>query len=813
VVEYRQFLWCRCGPQTLGVLRMKIVSHNVVNGRWVYYGAVFEIKKEIQINLRRGGWTRIGSSRLPDAITKPSAGDRVGNYEILGLAGSGGMGVVYRALDLKLQRTVALKFLPDELVAAKADKDRFLREARTASSLDHPNIGVIHGIEETIDGRSFIVMAYYEGETLARKVSRAPLSLDEAVDIAIQMARGLAEAHARTVMHRDIKPSNVIITPQNVAKIVDFGLARATTTTLSTQTIGTSGTIGYMSPEQTLGKVVDQRTDIWALGLVFAEMVTGRNPFHRDSVPATIVAILNESPKLSDNIPLELQRIIYQALSKEPATRYRTCREMLADLESFRSHLEPSGEAARPQTARSRRTSAGFRETVQRASSQMLLSSATPRQKRLWWLVGVGIIALLLLVLIPSVRNRIAGLFAPSEEHIAVLPTGGAVAPVAYESYLKALGYMQRHDRPENLNLALDALETAVKTDPSFALGYAELGEAYRLKFSHDQNPKWIDEALANCRKALELDDRLPIVYVTLGRIHDSSGKYDLALREFQRALQLDPRNADSLIGLAGSYENAGRVADAEAAFKKAIVLRPDNWDGYNGLGVFYDRHNRYDEAIIQLRHAIDLTPDNARVYLNLAAVYIDSGDTKRFPEAERVLKKSIEISPSYPAYANLGYLYVQEQKFAEAVPIMEKALRLSDNDFLVWGNLMLAYKGLGNEEKAAVARDHELALLEQAAQAKPRDGEIQSYLGVLYAQKKLCDKALPHLQTALLLAPDNSVVLENVGEAYEELGDRVHALQYIQMGLQKGYGLAGLKSNPGLQSLLSDHRFRPHGK
>jgi len=128
---------------------------------------------------------------------------------------------------------------------------------------------------------------------------------------------------------------------------------------------------------------------------------------------------------------------------------------------------------------------------------------------------------------------------------------------------------MQRHDRPENLNLALDALQTAVKTDPSFALGYAELGEAYRLKFSHDQNPKWTDEALANCRKALELDDRLPIVYVTLGRIHDSGGKYDLALQEFQRSLQLDPRNADSLIGLAGSYENAGRVADAEAPSRK----------------------------------------------------------------------------------------------------------------------------------------------------------------------------------------------------------------------------------------------------
>ena len=228
------------------------------------------------------------------------------------------MGVVYRALDLKLERTVALKFLPNELVASQTEKDRFLREARTASSLDHPNIGAIHGIEETDDGRSFIVMSFYEGATLSGKISRGPLPLGEAVDIAIQMARGLAEAHARAVIHRDIKPSNVIITQQNIAKIVDFGLARVTTPSVTTQSIGTTGTIGYMSPEQTMGQLLDQRTDIWSLGVVLAEMVTGRHPFQRESAPATIVAILNELPKLTDEVPLELQRIVYRALSKLP---------------------------------------------------------------------------------------------------------------------------------------------------------------------------------------------------------------------------------------------------------------------------------------------------------------------------------------------------------------------------------------------------------------------------------------------------------------------------------------------------------------
>jgi serine/threonine-protein kinase len=303
------------------------------------------------------------------------------------------------------------------------------------------------------------------------------------------------------------------------------------------------------------------------------------------------------------------------------------------------------------------------------------------------------------------------------------------------------------------------------------------------------------------------------VVYVTLGRIHDSDGKYELALQEFQRALQLDPRNADALIGIAHAYESAGRIPDAEAAYKKAIAFRPDYWDGYNNLGVFYDRHDRYDEGIAELQHAVELTPDNSRVYLNLAAVYIDTGDAKHYPEAEQALKKSIELSPTYPAYANLGYLYTQQNKNAEAAAALEKALQMNDKDFLVWGNLMLAYQGLGNKEKEAMARDRELALLEQATIANPRDGDVQSYLALLYAQKKMREKSLSRIQTALALAPDDATVLENVGEAYEDLGDRSHALQYVEMGLQKGYGLAAIKNNRDLKDLISDPNFKPNGK
>jgi eukaryotic-like serine/threonine-protein kinase len=181
---------------------------------------------------------------MSEAASALASGERVGNYQILGKLGAGGMGEVYKALDLKLQRTVALKFLPPELNAGERDKERFLREAQTASSLDHTHIGVIHGIEETPDGRSFIVMAYYDGESLAQKIQAGSLAFRDAVDMAIQIGEGLAEAHAHHIVHRDIKPSNVTITSQGTAKIVDFGLARIVATPTATQTGGTTGTVG-----------------------------------------------------------------------------------------------------------------------------------------------------------------------------------------------------------------------------------------------------------------------------------------------------------------------------------------------------------------------------------------------------------------------------------------------------------------------------------------------------------------------------------------------------------------------------------------
>src|ERR1700723_1273561 len=305
---------------------------------------------------------------MTDAAAAIPGGERIGDFQILGKLGAGGMGVVYKATDLRLERTVALKFLPAELSVEENEKALLVREAKAASALDHTNIGVIHGLEETADGKLFIVMGFYDGETLAAKIRRGPLKRAETLDIAIQVARGLSEAHARHIVHRDIKPSNIIITDRGVAKIVDFGLARVISSASSQQSIRTSGTAAYMSPEQAMGKPLDHRTDVWSLGVVLAEMVTGCRPFGGENLTGMMWEILNKPPSSMDNLPPEVQPIVYRALAKDPSQRYTSCEAMLADLERVRRELPDDPRQTRDVDVTASLHSAGFAEAVRNAS-------------------------------------------------------------------------------------------------------------------------------------------------------------------------------------------------------------------------------------------------------------------------------------------------------------------------------------------------------------------------------------------------------------------------------------------------------------
>jgi len=264
-------------------------------------------------------------------------GQIISHYEILEKIGGGGMGIVYKARDMKLDRMVALKFLPPELTRDPDAKKRFIHEAKAASTLEHNNICNIHEINETEDGQLFISMAYYEGESLKHKIeSERLLSIDEILDIAIQIARGLSRAHESSIIHRDLKPANIMVTMHNEIKIVDFGLAKLDAYTKVTREGISVGTVAYMSPEQTKGNEVDQRTDIWSLGVVLYEMLRGQLPFRGDYDQAVIYSIVNEQPERIENIPDNLNLIITKCLEKNPQDRYQNVSELLADLQGIK---------------------------------------------------------------------------------------------------------------------------------------------------------------------------------------------------------------------------------------------------------------------------------------------------------------------------------------------------------------------------------------------------------------------------------------------------------------------------------------------
>ncbi|MBK5292942.1 MAG: protein kinase [Acidobacteriia bacterium] len=860
----------------------------------------------------------------------PLIGQFISSYQILERLGAGGMGVVYKATDSKLLRTVALKFLLSDL-GASSERRRFVQEAQAASALDHPNIGVIHGIEETEDGRIFIVMAYYEGETLAQLLKRRHLAPWQAVQFARQTALALTEAHSKGIVHRDVKPGNIMITRHDVVKLLDFGLAKFPGAETLTRTGALVGTAAYMSPEQALGRPADHRSDIWSLGIVLYEALAGRRPFQRDSLPSTLLAVTQAAlPPLEVTWP-ELQTVVYRCLAKDPEQRYQHAKDFLIDLD----RTEPSNESTltMPLSA----AKAG-RQALEAASPEAagLRSTRRPHQHAPGRLMAVWIaLAILLAAGVALMVWRERDSIVPREKHLVVLPfkniggdpanaaigdglretltsrlsglegleaslwvapasevgrrgikdaasaqrvfganlvvtgsvqrdangvrltlnlvdtrtlkqlgsaviedrlgdfsalqdkavnrlagllkvevkpetpgtaTGESAAPTAFESYLKGLGYLQRYDKPGNLDTSIQLFNDAVKTDPRFALGYAKLAEAGRLKSRLGPDPRLLERALADGQRAAEINDQLAPVHVALGGIHGDAGRYDLATQEFQRALELDPRNAEAHRNLANAFESMGRAAAAESSLKKAIALRPDYWEGYNSLGTFYVRRARHPEAVAQFRRVLELTPDNANAWLNLGVALRNTRDAAG---ARRAYERSIAIAPSYAAYSNLAVVSYGEGNYVKAAEIYEKALKLNDRDWRTWHGLAQAYLAAGLGAKARPVLERSATLAEGSLTGSPNNAVTHAYLASEYGHLGLRDKALRRIETALTLAPDDQRVLSLAGGVYEKLGDRRAALKWLKAALAHGASLESIQRDPDLGKLREDPAFQ----
>ena len=352
-------------------------------------------------------------------------GQTISHYKILEKLGEGGMGVVYKATDTKLERTVALKFLASDRLEDEEHKARFRREARAAAALDHPNICTVYEIDEA-DGQTFLAMPYLEGSTVRQKVKQRPLKLDEALDIAIQAGEGLRAAHAKGIVHRDIKSANLMVSPQGQVKVMDFGLAQAADQSLLTKTETLLGTPVYMSPEQAQRLPTDRRTDIWSLGIVIYEMLIGRTPFEGEREQAVLYGIVQEEPEPITSqrarVPLDLDWVVSKALAKDKEERYPHIDDMLVDLRAVARQVAEGSDTARP----SKRPTT----KVQRKAP------ARARRRRLTWVLGIAASAVVLAVAGLALRNFLPTSEAPLEPMRAVPLTsypgyevGGSFSP------------------------------------------------------------------------------------------------------------------------------------------------------------------------------------------------------------------------------------------------------------------------------------------------------------------------------------------------------------------------------------------------
>ena len=694
----------------------------------------------------------------------PATPERAGKYRIVGRIGQGGMGIVYRAVDDDLGRTVALKFTPPSLGDDSQAAQRFLREARAASALDHPNIGTIFGVEETGDGRRFIVMAYYEGRNLSERARdpAQPNAPAEALSIALQVARGLAEAHAHGVIHRDIKPSNILITKQGGVKIVDFGLASVSDSEQLTMTGARLGTPAYMSPEQALGQSTDARSDIWSLGVVLLELLTRERVFAGDTIPGVLYKVVHEEIAALRSLSQPLRDVVAKALERDPDKRYPSADAFVAALEA----VAPASVSVRP-------GGVPFGHRRRMALAAALLFAAVSGGAYYTFLRGH-----------PSVPGA---------------PRSASV----FDKYGQAVELMKRWDKEGNLDRATALLAETTKADPSFALGFARLAEAQRLRYALTRDRAALDGAGQNADEALRLNPDLAPVQVTWGRVQALRGNNDLAMAAFERAVRIDPNDADAQLAIARQFERLGRLADAETAFRKAGTLDPDSIAPHDFYANFLYRQGRFAEAIREWQAVIRIAPDNGAAWVNLGAAFSETG---RLDEAVPAYEQALKLKPTDMAYNNLGTAYDRTGRHAEAVDAYRKAIQINGGNYLFQGNLATASSGTpGLERETAQSFARAIELGEKARQENPRDASVQRNLASYYARTGNGPLALERIGTALALAPKSPDIQAGGAEVYELLGQRKKALALARRAMELGYSRQRLAQYPELSRLLPE--------
>lgn len=706
------------------------------------------------------------------------------NYQLIEQIGDGGMGVVWKAVDTRLEREVALKFLPETATTDPSRRERFFREAKAASALNHPNIVTIYEINSDT-GELFIAMELIRGRSLAEILkARKHLPPTLVADYALQLCEGLGAAHRAGIVHRDIKPSNVMVTHEGLVKILDFGLAKLWApepenaaapggSTLSV--VGTVvGTPSYMSPEQAVGGNVGPQSDVFSVGTVLYEMLSGHRPFKGTSNSEIMRALIATDPaplpSVAADVPEPLARIAHKCLSKKAEDRYADGREIAAGLRTG----DYGTGAARL-----------YDQTTITMTTQAPAPEVFWKRRGLLAGVAAGVLAVAL-----------GGWYLWRSD-----ATGGVPSD---EALKVAQAYLQRYDKKGNVDKAIATLEPVLGPAGSGPALRPVLAEAYVRKYTETADKQWVEKATEVARQAVDANDDLAAAHAALGMALAASGQSVEAANQFERARALNPRSGPAHLGLAKLRTGQ----EAEQLYQKAIEYSPGEWDPLSALARFYYNEARYDDSVVTWRRSLELAPDNVLVMVYLAAPLLAKGQYEEV--ADTVQEALTRDQESAPAWANLGTARYFQRLYSQAVESYEKAVKYAPNNYLYWGNLGDSYRWAdGLRDKAGVAYRTAIGLVQNRLATTPGDVVLRSRLAEYLAKSGDAAGALAELARMDKARLIEKGMLFKVAMIYELAHDRDKALDALNAAIDAGYSRDLIDNEPELRDLREDGHYK----
>lgn len=724
-------------------------------------------------------------------------GERISHYRLLEKLGGGGMGVVYRAEDLRLGRAVALKFLPEELRAEPQAVERFQREARAASALNHPHICTIYDIDEG-EGRPFIAMELLEGQTLKSRIAEGPIEVTQALELGMEITAALEAAHSKGILHRDIKPANIFVTRQGHAKILDFGLAKllpraqrvgeavGAGSTATFQTVdeltspgSTMGTIAYMSPEQARGEELDARSDLFSFGLVFYEMLTGQQAFQGTTSAVIFEAILNRTPappsRLNPKVPSALDRIIQKALEKDRAARYPDAAILRAELARLKRELD-SGKAATATSGAEKSVAVLYFENLSGAKEDEYFRDGMTED-----------------VITELSKIRELRVFPrPAVLAYRDKPASGPDIGRQLNAQYVLGGSLRRAGNRLRINAQLIEART----------GHAVWAERYDRELKDVFEVQ--DEIARSITQALRIQLTPQEEKALAAKPTDNLQAYDFYLRGRSYARRETRSDLDFAIQM----------------YEQAIERDPQFALAYAGIayvcGVIYDMHDHSDRWVergeTSAERALTLDPFAGEALVGRARIRVGQ---KKYEAAIRDAQLAIERKPDCDgAYVVLGRAYFCSERWEEAAAMAERAIEKNGDDYNVYVPYELSMERLGRMERARDLRERETRVLELHLQRVPEDTRARILLAGNYAYFGQNDEATRELQIATALRPNDANILYNAACTYGVMQKAEEALATLKRARAAGYSnwvwaardpdLACLYANPEFQVLVS---------